>query len=588
MSMKYKRYLGFLTAIWLLLLEVLYSADYYVCHASKSAECNKRISTYLLQSNTTVSPTKQKALLGCEKAQTSENVENQDTKAYIDQKQDINRTLCEELKQILKWEKTQYGIDTDSSLTSGNFLNRKGSSLRDWYAFAITRSGEEDSYQTYAVVLQEMLKQSIKEGKLRKEFKATDLQRICLTCAALGGDVFADLGNGESMYAYATYSSTKQIEEQGINACIWSIISADCFRTKIKEKDFVNKQIKTLVQTQQKDGSFSLDGTEGDVDVTAMALQALAPHYKEAQSYVTPDGKKNGRQVVASAINWLSKQQLDSGAFKSYETENAESTAQVMIALNSLQIPLEDSRFVKNGHTLLDALLSFRVGDGGYAHTLQEKRGDEMTGQQVYLAYVSYLRQEQNLHSLYDLRNETDFSTYKNTIAKHDSWVCVSNPSYTYKQNAYHFTRQEQLRVHEICKHKSVKTYDETISLLAKLQLSKERKKYQKEEKQLLEEKQALAVEQKKISAINTKILEQIYPMNHLTKEQEKKLYSLQKEIASLEKENQAEIFLVEGIIQYKKHKLPLGLSIVVCLGCLSMLIATSLCLRNKKGKSHD
>ena len=47
---------------------------------------------------------------------------------------------------------------------------------------------------------------------------------------------------------------------------------------------------------------------------------------------------------------------------------NGESCAQVMIALGELGISLEDARFVKNGRTLLDGLLTFYRPGQGFVH----------------------------------------------------------------------------------------------------------------------------------------------------------------------------------------------------------------------------
>ena len=38
-----------------------------------------------------------------------------------------------------------------------------------------------------------------------------------------------------------------------------------------------------------------------------------------------------------------------------------------------MDIPLEDSRFVKNGKTLLDGLLQFQQTDGGFCHMIDSE-----------------------------------------------------------------------------------------------------------------------------------------------------------------------------------------------------------------------
>ena len=102
-------------------------------------------------------------------------------------------------------------------------------------------------------------------------------------------------------------------------------------------------------------------GSTGDPDVTAMTVQALAP-YCGYYSDVTA--------AVESALSMLSARQLDSGGFQSMGVENCESSAQVLTALSSLGVdPDTDSRFIKNGNSVLAALLSYRNADGSFAHT---------------------------------------------------------------------------------------------------------------------------------------------------------------------------------------------------------------------------
>src|SRR5699024_11026485 len=123
------------------------------------------------------------------------------------------------------------------------------------------------------------------------------------------------------------------------------------------------------------DGGFALSGEETDPDMTGMAIQALAPYYntEEVFTYETrfenETVQKTVRTVVDEALAILSELQLSDGGFSSWDTANAESTAQVIVALTSLGIdPLEDERFIKNGNTVLDGILRFYMDDGGFIH----------------------------------------------------------------------------------------------------------------------------------------------------------------------------------------------------------------------------
>ena len=78
-----------------------------------------------------------------------------------------------------------------------------------------------------------------------------------------------------------------------------------------------------------KDGGWSLTGTgDSDVDMTAMALQALAKYQDQ----------KAVKSATDKALTWLSKAQDSKGGFASWGTTNVESVAQVVVALCELGI----------------------------------------------------------------------------------------------------------------------------------------------------------------------------------------------------------------------------------------------------------
>lgn len=473
------------------------------------------------------------------------------------------------LEDILRWEKESYGIDTTANLCSGNFLDAAGVTETDWYAFGIARSGVEDDQNAYLAVLREYIKDSVKAQRLWKDYSVTDLQRICITMAALGGDVFEDMGEGKSLFAYATYESKAKIREQGVNACIWSILVADCLKTRLDDAQFITEQLEQLLLNQQEDGSFCLeeDG-EGDVDLTAMALQALAPHVKEKQRYQTKTGKKQIKQAVEKALEWLSLQQRENGTFVSYDVENAESTAQVLIALCALRIDNEDQRFQKNGHTVLEALLSFSVGNGGYSHTLMEKRANEMSGQQVYLALVAYLRYEQQMHSLYDLRVEGDERMYQETKKRNKELVSVFNQK-SVRQTSL-FTEQDKKVADKCCRQAYLSDYARVIVLLDRLERAQNKDTYKEYEELLKNKKQQLEEIKRKIANINERIMKELYPLRNLSKEQEIILQEVKQEIEEVGVENQAEIFMVEELLGYDTaNEIPYG---AIGVGVLLML----------------
>ncbi|MCQ2496397.1 MAG: DUF4430 domain-containing protein [Lachnospiraceae bacterium] len=134
--------------------------------------------------------------------------------------------------------------------------------------------------------------------------------------------------------------------------------------------DSIISELKAL---QKDDGGWAINGQYGDVDVTAMALQALAPH------------KDNYPEMIGAAIAFLSSHQQPTGDFASYGSNNAESTAQTIQALSLLEIDIcNDSRFIKNTNTALDGLRLYLLPDGSFCHLSGSPTNATATVQSLY------------------------------------------------------------------------------------------------------------------------------------------------------------------------------------------------------------
>ena len=73
------------------------------------------------------------------------------------------------------------------------------------------------------------------------------------------------------------------------------------------------------------------------------------------------------------------------------------------MALTALNIdPDTDERFVKNGNSALDALVSYGLTGGGFKHLMDGER-DGMATEQGYYALTAYARYLMQLNRLYDM-----------------------------------------------------------------------------------------------------------------------------------------------------------------------------------------
>jgi hypothetical protein len=127
-----------------------------------------------------------------------------------------------------------------------------------------------------------------------------------------------------------------------------------------------------------------------------MALQALAPYVGRGNLAVDA--------AVDRALATLSKLQRPSGGFASWGTMNAESCAQVVVALCSLGIdPAADERFIKDGTNVIDALLSFQNKTTGAFGHVAGGVDDGMATEQAAYALVAYWRFTEGKNGLYDM-----------------------------------------------------------------------------------------------------------------------------------------------------------------------------------------
>ena len=267
-----------------------------------------------------------------------------------------------------------------------------GSSSGEWAVLALARGNADvlnSYYDGYYDRVVAYVRTNISSGKLNAD-KSTDNARIALALTAIGEDP-TSVGGHNLLTALddVTYDL-----KQGINGPIWALIALDSKNYTSSSRD---ELIEAILGNRTSDGGWALDGTVTDVDMTAMAIQALAPYYKS---------NKNVQDVVDAALAWLSTKQSSDGGFSSWGNANAESCAQVIVALSALNIDADtDSRFVKNGHSALENLLTFEQADGSFLHTLpgSDKDNNQMSSEQGTYALVAYDRFKTGKNSLYNM-----------------------------------------------------------------------------------------------------------------------------------------------------------------------------------------
>ena len=264
--------------------------------------------------------------------------------------------------------------DSIESVTDGedfqNYLDSGNAS--DWYVMAKTRRGAVADYGKYASGLREALEQS--------GANAVSRQRMALALIMTDGDLVT---------AGKVLSETTG--KQGVMSFIFAL---HLINNGAKAEGITAGGVAdALASLVLESGGWAVSGNNSDVDVTAMALQALAPYADEYAG------------IVDRALEFLASKQLDDGDYRSYGVANPESGAQVIIALTALGIdPLEDSRFVKNGNTLLDGMMKYAVS-GGFSHTY-DGEVNKLATQQIYCALVALERFYDGKSGFYDINND--------------------------------------------------------------------------------------------------------------------------------------------------------------------------------------
>ena len=223
----------------------------------------------------------------------------------------------------------------------------------------------------------------------------TDNERIVLALTAIGKDP-ANVGGENLLKALQNKDIMKVTDTSNtdINGLVMGLLALNS-RNYTSDTSWL---VQAVLAQQNEDGSWSASAdtkSVGDVDMTAMALQALAPYYKDG-------GNETVNTTVEKALNWLS------GKYQS-GYDSSESCAQVVIALSALNLDANtDARFTKTveGKTLsvLGNLLQYRVAEnGGFKHQFADKAVNEMATEQALCAMAAYARFTEKANALYDM-----------------------------------------------------------------------------------------------------------------------------------------------------------------------------------------
>lgn len=263
----------------------------------------------------------------------------------------------------------------------------------EWSILCLARGGikiPQSYYDKYYSNVVKTLKEC--DGVLHN-MKYTEYSRVILGLTSIGKDP-RNVGGYNLLEKLADFN---KVIKQGINGPIFALIAFDTNNYEIPIVDGVKVQtsreklIDYILSKEIDGGGWALSGKVPDPDITAMALQSLAPYKNEEK--VKP--------YINRAIKVLSKLQNDKGGYSSWGTTNSESVDQVIVALCALGIdPGKDERFIKGDCWLISNLMRFYVKGGGFKH-VENMEIDAMATDQGMYALVAYQRFLEGKNRLY-------------------------------------------------------------------------------------------------------------------------------------------------------------------------------------------
>ena len=270
----------------------------------------------------------------------------------------------------------------------------------EWLVIGLSRSGRPVNEEYYQNVL-DFVRANINEKEQLHPAKSTENSRVILALTALGRNP-ADVDGHDLL---AGLSDLKYVKKQGINGPVWALIALDSGNypdpadPEAETPATRETLIAYILEQQCTDGGWTLSGSRGDMDNTAMALTALAPYQDR------PEVKK----ATEKALEFLSRNQDYLGRFPvpGASAPVSESSSQVLVALTALGLdPDTDPRFIKNGFTAADGLHCF-AADTGFAHMPGGER-DQMATEQAYYALTAYYRFKEGKSPLFAMADSAE------------------------------------------------------------------------------------------------------------------------------------------------------------------------------------
>ena len=281
-----------------------------------------------------------------------------------------------------------------------------GTNFGEWTVFGLARGGYfandsqyfADYYDRIVEYVNETAATVAMSGALDKN-KSTDNSRLIMALSAIGKDA-TSVGNWNLVEAYSA-NGINWIRKQGMNGTIWTLIALDCGGYETSDPTIRQQCVDAILTAQHNDGGWSLVTAKtqpSNVDITGMTLTALYP-YRDQPAVAA---------ACETAFNWLSESQLDNGGFPYGRGETSESCVWAIVAATTWGInPDTDPRFIKNGNSAIDNLLTYYLEDEAKFEHGRGAGANAMATDQATYGLVAYDRLVRGKKALYDYSDVT-------------------------------------------------------------------------------------------------------------------------------------------------------------------------------------
>jgi len=316
--------------------------------------------------------------------------------AYVPLKAECSSHTVDEIRSlidgIVDYKLNEAGAASVDEWLNGSIASGAGTTS-DWYAVTLSQCGyrDLDAYE-------KALKEHIESNNV---VSATTREKYAIALCAAGSN---------SSYIYDILDSS--VGEQGMMSWIYGLHILNNGYTCSKYN--TDSVVDTILSMQNDDGGWALFGDYGDIDVTAMTVQALAPYYCQNEDVTA---------AVDNALEFLSLRQKENGGYESFGTPNPESASQVLTALSALGIDCRnDERFIKNGNNLIDGIVIYHLPDGSFCHSIDGGTNETATVQ-AYYSLVAFVRMTEGKSPLLILDNRRISDTNNTSVnqAEHES-----------------------------------------------------------------------------------------------------------------------------------------------------------------------